>query len=165
MFPPPTADEKPLLQENPHDTVLLDPGLLPLPAAAASALPYLNPADCFLHANGQPSWKLLHWLRLAAVSPQERRRCGHLLAAGERASEQVGAGQHFNPMKGGVGRPMSRVAYGGGTHSLTRPLPHRGHRIIVTYIPTSPRSTIWAPVHINMFCLSASVPIRLHSPP
>ncbi|GLC41210.1 hypothetical protein PLESTB_001526700 [Pleodorina starrii] len=79
-----------VLQDNPHDTAQLDPAALPLPssARAAAGAPYLAPSDCFLHANGQPSWQLLHLLRYCAASPAERRSAGHLMAAGERVSEQ-----------------------------------------------------------------------------
>ncbi|EFJ52354.1 hypothetical protein VOLCADRAFT_86703 [Volvox carteri f. nagariensis] len=79
-----------VLEGNLHDTARLDPALLPLPSAARTAggAPHLAPSDCFLHANGQPSWQLLHLLRYCAASPVERRSAGHLMAAGERVSEQ-----------------------------------------------------------------------------
>lgn len=52
-------------QDNPHDTAPLDPSLLDVPYSArhAPGAPYLAPANTFLHANGQPSWQLLHFLR------------------------------------------------------------------------------------------------------
>ncbi|GLI63985.1 hypothetical protein VaNZ11_007094, partial [Volvox africanus] len=79
-----------VLQYNPHDTALLDPALLPVPSAARTSAgsPCLTPADCFLHANGQPSWQLLHFLRYCAASPAERRSAGHRMAAGAAVSQQ-----------------------------------------------------------------------------
>ncbi|PNH05183.1 Protein SET DOMAIN GROUP 40 [Tetrabaena socialis] len=79
-----------VLEANPHDTAPLDPALLPLPDSAryAPGAPPLAPADCFLHANGQPSWQLLHLLRYCAATPPERRSWGHKLAAGERVSQE-----------------------------------------------------------------------------
>ncbi|GIL45821.1 hypothetical protein Vafri_2966, partial [Volvox africanus] len=79
-----------VLPYNPHNTALLDPALLPVPSAARNSAgsPCLTPADCFLHANGQPSWQLLHFLRYCAASPAERRSAGHRMAAGEAATQQ-----------------------------------------------------------------------------
>ncbi|KXZ46488.1 hypothetical protein GPECTOR_43g924 [Gonium pectorale] len=86
-----------VLEDNPHDTALLDPELLlqqlPPAALAAAAAHGLDPpppaAECSLHADGAPSWQLLRLLRFCAATPAERRSGGHLMAAGERVSEQV----------------------------------------------------------------------------
>jgi hypothetical protein len=49
---------------------------------------WLTQDECFLHANGQPSFTLLRALRTSATPPQQRKAAAARLAAGEKVSEQ-----------------------------------------------------------------------------
>lgn len=70
------------MQDNPHDTAPLElHHLLPLLPAklrqqqqqpGAGGPPYLAAADCYLHANGRPSWQLLKRLRQGGGVPAGR---------------------------------------------------------------------------------------------
>ncbi|GAX85075.1 hypothetical protein CEUSTIGMA_g12495.t1 [Chlamydomonas eustigma] len=87
-----------MLDENPHDVVLLPTHLVnrvvsnSLSGAAKTLLTaggcqdVLKETECFIHYDGHPSWALLLYLRTCAAKPHERRKSGHVLAAGERVS-------------------------------------------------------------------------------
>ncbi len=101
----------PLAQDNPHDTAPLDPSLLDVPYSArhAPGAPHLAPADSFLHANGQPSWQLLHFLRSV--------RGGAAVHSGEARSTRGEARSARDWAEGGaLVAPLGRkwVARGGG---------------------------------------------------
>lgn len=69
--------------DNPHDAAPLCPSLLPaLQAVGGGGSLSLAARDCWLHADGAPSWQLLAALRRAAATPEERAAKGHLALEG-----------------------------------------------------------------------------------
>ena len=69
-----------LLEDNPHDTVFLPPALF------SPVVKELSDRDCYLHANGVPSWELMKALRLGCEHPRSRKAAAHLAAAGQLCS-------------------------------------------------------------------------------
>jgi len=83
-----------LLQDNPHDTVLLPPELLCSEERQSGVLNGLPthvsvPAkECYITRNGVPSWEVMKALRLACLGSRQRKSCGYLAAAGQPCSTE-----------------------------------------------------------------------------
>lgn len=75
-----------VLQDNPHDTVILTPDKFP--PAVQQQLLSLGTA-CTLHADGNPSWELLRALRLAGMTADERRESAFLVLQDRPVSSRV----------------------------------------------------------------------------
>ena len=75
-----------VMADNPHDAAHM-----PFEAFSDTFAAHMkqNPSrsgHSYLHCNGVPSWQLLQSLRYCMASSAEKKKCGHLAAAGERIS-------------------------------------------------------------------------------
>lgn len=72
-----------VLDTNPYETAHIPRAVI---EEAAGQDCGLAEADCFVHANGVPSWALMKALRLCSLPHKERKTLGHRAAAGQPCS-------------------------------------------------------------------------------
>lgn len=100
---------------NAHDAVMMP--LEYFPPSVVEQLNLGNEAECYVHADGSPSWMLAKALRLGVLSVGERKRVGYKALGGEMVSEK-GEEVGVRAMRG-VCRKMLDNNGGGGLGMTT----------------------------------------------
>lgn len=72
-----------LIDENPHDTVII-----PVAHLGLKDVGRIVQKDIYALSDGSPSWEVLKHLRLASATPFERTRFGYLAVSGSRISNE-----------------------------------------------------------------------------
>lgn len=71
------------MDHNPYETAHIPRAVIDRAAGQACGL---AEADCYVHANGAPSWPLIKALRLCSLPRSEHKRLGYKAAAGQPCS-------------------------------------------------------------------------------